>query len=185
MDKEQQEKSGWSFRKESDPSVPDQESEPPPSTLEPISWTASEYVSHQKDIVWYLVLAAATLAVCGLTYWLSDGDLISVGSIAVVAALFGFLAGKKPREFQYTVNSKGIVMGGKLYSYSQFISFSIHHEGVLTSVNLWPLQRFMPDLSIYCPPDQEQNIIEFLSEHLPNEQRIEHPVDRLMKRIRF
>ena len=180
-----QEKAGWSFHKEGEDPDAAPHSEMPVADMQPISWTASEYISHQKDAGWYLILAGATAVVCALTYWISHGDLISIISIAVVGGLFGFLAGKSPRSLQYAVDSQGITVGQKSYPYSQFKSFAVIHEGPLTSINLWPLQRFMPELSIYCPPDQEEKILDFLSEHLPNDQRAEHAIDRLMKRIRF
>lgn len=179
-------KPGWSFSPDETPLSEAPSAEPSGNKpTETLSWTASEYVSHQKDAGWYALLAAATAAVCGLTYWISKGDLIAVVSIAVVSILFGILAGKQPRELHYSLTPRGIMVSQKLYPYSQFKSFTVIREGALTSISIWPLQRFMPDLSIYFPPDQEKKILQVLSENLPNEQRPEHAIDRLMRRLRF
>jgi hypothetical protein len=85
----------------------------------------------------------------------------------------------------YTVDDQGITVDAKFYPYSLFKSFAVMQDEALGYINLLPLKRFMPDISIYYAPDDEQKIFDALANNLPHEQRQEHRVDSLMKRIRF
>jgi hypothetical protein len=102
-----------------------------------------------------------------------------------VGILFAILAGKQPRQLSYSLDTSGITIGEKFYSYEMFKSFTILEEGAIGCVNLLPLKRFMPELSIYYPPEEEEKILNVLTGSLPNDQKQEHSFDRLMKRIRF
>ncbi len=184
MDESSQDKAPWAFDEE-DGTLEQTEPTLAATTSEPVRWTASEYLAHEKSTGWYVGLAVVTVVVSGLVYMISSGDFLSIGVIVVVAILFGILAGKTPRELSYVVDEQGLTIGGKVYPYELFKSFSVLREGPLTSINLFPLRRFMPDLSIYLPPAEEDRILAALSDHLPHHQRAEHVVDRLMKRVRF
>jgi hypothetical protein len=149
-----------------------------------IAWTASEFIANHKNAGWYLVLFAVIGAVAGLTFVLT-GDWVSSATIVVVGGLFAILAGKKPRQLSYRLDGGGITIGDKFYPYHDFKSFTILHEGTIGCINLLPLKRFMPELSIYYPPDEEKKILDVLTASLPNDQKEEHGFDRLMKKIRF
>ncbi|MBI5357948.1 hypothetical protein HZB74_03835 [Candidatus Saccharibacteria bacterium] len=149
-----------------------------------ISWTASEYVANQKDAKWYFGFFLFLIICVGLVYFFTK-DLISVVAIAVIGILFSVLANKKPKQLAYEINSQGISISGRFYNYSEFKSFSLSSEGVIGAINLMPLKRFMPEISIYFPPEQGEAIISVLTAQLPHEQRAEHGVDKLTKRFKF
>ena len=193
MDPSNEQKPGWAFRpgneteSESDfhpPSteVPNETS--PQNQAESISWTASEFVDNHKTAGWYIKLMLAILAIAVLSYLLTR-DLISASVIVVVGFLFAILASKKPRQMTYRIDNAGISIGNNTYPFHTFKSFAIVEEGAIGCINLLPLKRFMPELSIYYPPEEEAKIIDVLSASLPNDQRQEHSFDRLMKKIRF
>jgi hypothetical protein len=48
-----------------------------------------------------------------------------------------------------------------------------------------PLKRFMPPLSLYMDPADEEKIVDVLADYLPVEQREQDPIDKLMRRLRF
>lgn len=148
------------------------------------TWTASEFIANHKTAGWYMMLLAAIVVIAGLTFFLT-GDWISSATIVIVGSLFAVLAGKKPRQLSYKVDSSGITIGGKFYPYHDFKSFTVLHEGSIGCINLLPLKRFMPELSIYYPPDEEEKILDVLSASLPNDQKAEQGFDRLMRKIRF
>lgn len=150
-----------------------------------ISWTASEYIAHQKSGKWYGLLALGTVLLAALAYFITGGDIVSVVVIVVVAIVFGGYAGRKPKELQYTVGPDGLSIGGKAYSFHDLRSFSVLNEGAFSSISFMPLKRFMPTLSIYYAPDDEDKIVDVLSQYLPFEPREHDTVDRLMRKIRF
>jgi len=151
---------------------------------EDISWTASEFIEHPKDASWYglLVLVGLSLAAVG---YLVTKDVISTGVIIIVAAMFGFYAGHKPRTQQYHLSPQGLQIGAKVYNFQGFKNFSVTEEGAITNIAFIPLKRFAPPLAIYVSTDLEERVLDYLSLFLPFEQRHADPIEGLLRRIRF
>lgn len=163
---------------------PEHASKKKASSGQSVDWTASEFISHHKSTTWYLSFIAVIALLSGGIYFLTS-DVVSSGAIGIAGVLFIVLASHKPREMSYKIDTEGITIGSKFYHYGQFKSFGVHQEGAIGAINLMPLKRFMPELSIYYPPEHENEIVEILAYHLPHDQREEHHVDRLLKKIRF
>jgi hypothetical protein len=149
-----------------------------------ITWTASEFIARHKSTQWYILLTLGTVLLTGGIYLLSK-DFITVGAIVIALILFGVAAGRKPRVLTYHLNIGGLGIAQKFYPYAAFKSFSLIEEGAFSSITLLPLKRFMPPISIYYDPEDEDHIVSILSQHLPLENRPADPVEGLMKRIRF
>lgn len=149
-----------------------------------ISWTASEYVAHQKTTNWYVMLGLGSAGLATLTYLLT-GDVISTAAIVIVGVIFGMAASRQPRTLAYGIDHGGIMIGEKFYPYADFKSFSVMEEDAIYSILLLPMKRFMPSVSIYYPPDQEDDIMAVLSTYLPHEARAVDMVDRLARKLRF
>jgi hypothetical protein len=154
------------------------------SSSDDITWTASEFVAHQKSAGWYGGLVAVAVVLTALIYLLTQ-SLISVAVIIVCAIVFGFYAGHQPRQLEYKLDSTGLNIGGKRYEYQSFRSFSVVSEAAFSNIIFMPLQRFAPLISIYYAPEHEEQIIDLLSDRLPFEEYRHDMVDRLMNRIRF
>lgn len=177
MPPEQQTDTGqnnWTYQAEE--AVPEQKSS--------ISWTASEFVDHQRGVGWYFMFFATLLLIGGLTYKFTK-DYISGIAIILAGAIVAAFIRKRPRQLPYEVGNQGISIGGRLYSYDGFKSFSLSQEGGAKVINFVPLQRFMPEISVFFPPEQEENIVGVLVDHLPHNDHNEKAVDRLMKKLRF
>ncbi len=170
----------WQYRQADEDAAPFD----PHSNLGSVNWSASEFVDHEKDSSWFTGLAAAAAAVTTIIYLITR-DLITVVVIALAAVLFGITAGRKPRTLQYQIDSSGVSIGDRFYPYSSLKTFSVLEEGAFNSIQLTPLKRFMPPISLYFPPEQEENIINLLGSYLPHEDRRHDPIDRLMRRVRF
>ena len=102
-----------------------------------------------------------------------------------MGGLFALLANHKPRQLAYKIDNSGINIGSKLYPFEQFKSFSLAREDAIEYVNLMPLKRFMPDVSIYFPPEETEKIVTILSDHLPHHDTGERQIDKLAKKLRF
>lgn len=151
---------------------------------ESVSWTASEFIAHQKTIGWYGMLALST-AVLALAILFLTKDKISTGVVVLAAIVFGIYASRKPRTLGYSVGRTGLTIGQKTYTYDQFRSFSLLDEGAFSSIVFMPLKRFMPLLTIYYDPKDEQQIVTTLSDRLPMETHHLDLIDQLMRRVRF
>jgi hypothetical protein len=150
-----------------------------------IKWTASEYIAHAKSAGWFVALAVITLVIAVIVWFVSKGDIISTLVVVLVATIFGIYAGRKPREQQYELSMDGVHIGPKLYHFNELKSFSIVDEGAFASITFLPMKRFMPLLSIYYDPADEEKIVEFLKDYLPMEDRGHDAIDRLMRKIKF
>src|SRR3989344_3506321 len=149
-----------------------------------VTWTASEYINHAKGPAWYLVLIAGTILLAVGIYFITK-DYFASGAIAIVGMIVGVFSTHKPNQVSYELSSSGLKAGEKVYPLSLFRSFALIREGVLSSINLIPIKRFMPPLSIYFDPSDEQKIISVLGEHLPLEEGGLDPIERLSRRLRF
>jgi hypothetical protein len=156
----------------------------PLSGAEEVTWTASEFIARQKGAGWYALLVLGAVVVAVLTH-LFTKDLVAVGAIVAVAVLFGVSASRKPRVLTYRMDRSGLTIGQKSYPYGIFKSFSVMEEGAFSSITLLPLKRFMPPLSLYYEPKDEERIVSLLSRHLPLENRPADAVERLMRHVRF
>lgn len=164
----------------------DAESAPQPSTPAPaVSWTASEFIHHAKSANWYLILTIVGV-IAAIGVYLITKDILSTVVIAIVAILFGVSASSRPRALPYEVNASGVQIGPKHYDFGQFKTFSVVRDGgPFSSVQLMPLKRFAPPISIYFPPDEEKSIINALSGYLPYEERKADATDKLLRKLRF
>lgn len=150
-----------------------------------VQWSASEFIAYQKTAGWYILAVLGLIVLAAAVFLLSGGDYISSGSIVIIGILFLAYASRKPRVLNYAVGSDGIHIGDKLYNYATIKSFAVIEEGSLRSISLLPMQRFMPAISMYFEPQEEQKIIAALSSYIPREERKQDAIDRLMHRIRF
>lgn len=149
-----------------------------------VAWSASEFITHEKDPAWYAMLGVAAAAMVLLAYILTK-DKITVVMILVVMIFFAIFSARKPRTLSYQVDSSGIHVGNKSYGYELFKSFSVIQEGGIRSITLMPMKRLMPSLSIYMDPANEQRIVNMLTAYLPSEEGSQDVVERLMRRLRF
>ena len=173
----------WSFQDESQA----YSANPEPgerAQFQPISWTGSEFISNQKNSSWYFSLAVFIVVICVAIYLISK-DILSVVFISIMGILFGVVASRKPRQLEYAIDEDGIKVGTKIYLYDDFKSFSMQQHDAIGYVSLLPLHRFHNELSIYFPPDHEEQVFNALAYNLPNEQRKENYIDKLSKFVRF
>lgn len=149
-----------------------------------VSWTASEFIAHEKGVSWYALVVAGGVVAAGLVYWLTR-DVVSTTVILFAAIAFTAISARRPRTQQYSLTHDGLQIGSKVYYFHDFKNFSIAEEGAIASIVFMPLKRFMPPLTIYVAPDMEDQVFDFLSTVLPFEQHRSDAVDGLMRRLRF
>ena len=149
-----------------------------------ISWTASEYVDHQQGFWWFTALAVATAALAaGLYFW--THDYFAVGTTVVVGILVGVFAKRTPAKLNYELSAEGLKIEDKSYPFGLFKSFAVISEGQISSIELMPLKRFMPPISVFFETAKEDKIISVLENYLPMEERQLDTVERLSRRLRF
>ena len=169
---------GWQFRSEA-------AAAPAPQPEQSgISWTASEFINHEKGVGWYGLLLIGSVLLAALVYLVTH-DKVSTSVVVLAALVLAVFAAHKPRTQQYGLSQRGLQVGVRLYGFQDFKTFSIIEEGAIASIVFMPLKRFMPPLTIYVAPDMEERVVNFLSAYLPFEQRRADAFDSLLRRIRF
>ena len=149
-----------------------------------ISWTASEFIAHNKTFGWYAGLVVVALILAAGIHLITK-DFVAPAVVIVAAAFLGYYGSHKPRELEYRLDRRGISVGERQFSYDAFRSFSVIPEGAFSSIVFMPLKRFALPLTLYYAPQDETKIVNILSDQLPLEERRPDAIDRLMHRIRF
>jgi hypothetical protein len=166
------------------PVVPAQDS-PGPEDLPPgITWTASEYVAHHKSPLWYAAFIIGVSIVCALVYLVTH-DRVSTIALIIIAILFVLVAARKPRIITYSIDSEGITIGERFHRFEEFRSFTVHEEDAFVNIELLPLKRLMPLMSVYCPPENEDDVLDMMATHLPYSKPSNSLGDNIARRIRF
>jgi hypothetical protein len=150
---------------------------------EPYGWQASEFVHHQKTIVWYVVVGVGVLVLsmiaAALHLWLEIGVFIVMG-IAIM--VYG---SKPPRTLSYELNDKGVHVDEKVYAYEEFRSFGVVHDDAWHSIDLEPTKRLSPRLVLLFGDDDLDAILAHLERHLPREDRQPDLIERITRYVRF
>jgi len=149
-----------------------------------VSWTASEFIAHEKTPTWYGVLAIVAIVGAALAYLISR-DWVAVAAILVCAGMFGYVAARAPRQLEFVITTTGVGIGPKFYPFKKFRSYSVVDEGAFASIDFMPLKRFDMPISVYYDPEHEDKIMQILSQHLAIDQHKRTMLDGLMHRIRF
>ncbi|MCL4357620.1 hypothetical protein M1512_01850 [Patescibacteria group bacterium] len=149
-----------------------------------ISWTASEFIAHDKGISWYIYLFIGAILLTGIVYVLTK-DVMTASTIIIAAIALAIFAAKKPREQQYKIDRHGLSVGDHLYPFEKFRSFAVIRQGEFSNLQFMPMRRFALGATAYFNPADETKIVDLLSSYLPMEDKHQDPLDGLMWRIRF
>ena len=179
---EENQASTWKFNKNDDqaPEITNTRDKPTD-----ISWKALEYAQHEKNAIWYIVLAAMAAGFAVLAYFINAKSIIAPLAIIMFAVMFAILASRKPRELDYSINKTGVSVGSKLYPYANYKSFMIVEEDELRSIWLIPLKRFNLIVPIYFQPEDEKKIVDVLANIIPAENQKLDLVSQLMHYLHF
>ena len=186
------EQPGWSYKPDDgSPTEPEQYGTEGPAPEEraeasgqDVVWSASAFIHHERGASWYAALFIGALALIAIVYVISK-DMITVIIFAVLAGAIAALARRKPGNVDYRVASNGVQIDQKFYGYELFKSFSLTQDSGIKTVILNPLKRFMPPISMFYPPENEDQIVGIISSVLPEEKPTGEAIDRLARRLRF
>ena len=152
--------------------------------LKPINWVVNESIFQEKSILWYIVLVCVALVFAGLVLLVTK-DKITTGIILICALVFGYYAGKRPRQVEYRLDGANLTISEKSHSLGGFKSFFIVGGDRSTSFILIPQKRFSPALTVYAALKDTDKVSNFLSNELPLDKNREDSVDRFLRRINF
>lgn len=148
-----------------------------------ISWEAEEYIVRDKTSWWYVGLVAVGLLLSALAIWLQAWTFLAVIVLSIVALIIYTL--RPPRIMRYTLTDSGLTEGEKTYSYEDYKSFGILHEGDNFAIVLTPRKRFAGRVTVYFPEIQGEEIVDAFGMRLPMEEVKLDLLDKLIKFLRI
>ncbi|MEI6237340.1 MAG: hypothetical protein WCP03_01945 [Candidatus Saccharibacteria bacterium] len=148
-----------------------------------VSWSASEFVLHEKTSGWHLLVGIGSVVLAIAVYFLTK-SLFGAVTIVIVGVMVSIFGNLKPRVLDYVVSPEGITIGEKHYEYILFRSFAVI-DSPHPNLQLMPQKRFAVPITMYFTPDDEDRIVDVLGEYLPFEHQERDFVDKLSARLRF
>jgi len=92
----------------------------------PIKWRGFESTFKEKSSDWVWFVASGALLILIVAFFMKNylfAGLVVLATFTII--IMGF---KKPEEFDFSVESRGISVGSKLYTFNNLKSFWIHYE---------------------------------------------------------
>jgi len=178
----QEAEAGWYHQTGTDAGAPTDK--PAETHADTVEWTASEFIAHDKGFGWYAGYALVAVIIAALLY-LIIRDVFSIIVVAIMAVILAVAAARKPRVMEYKLDRSGLTVGNKFYPYQAYKSFSLPETGPFVSIELAPLKRLGFPVSLYLAPDNQDRVLEILSDHLPMERHELSSLDHLMHQLRF
>jgi hypothetical protein len=164
---------------------PTQEPVPQGAANEPIlSWTASEFIEHDKSTGWYLTLGIGSVVVSILVYLITK-QIMSIVLVILMAIVFAIYGSAKPRTLSYTVSSSGLTVGNAFHPFNTIKSFSVINEEGMPYIQVLFQKRLSVPVTIYAAPEEIDTITEVIGKFVPYDQKKRDIADKLSSRIRF
>lgn len=148
-----------------------------------LSWSAPEYIYHQKQPVWYSAFIVVSAAV-GCLLWLIIRDIWSLIVLVMMMIAVVVFSLRKPRVLKYNIYNDGLDIDGKFFAIDKFRAFSEIQEHGYSGVMLLPVGRVSPPITMYVSEGADQ-LAAFFEQKLVKEAHQPDMVDRLMSYIRF
>ena len=149
-----------------------------------ISWTASEFVEHDKNSSWYLALAGVAVLISIIVY-LFTRQIVSIVLVLIMAVVFGVYGSAKPRVLNYSISARGLTVGNTTHTFDTIKSFSVINEGGMPYIQVLFQKRLSIPVTIYAAPDEIDTIAEAIGQFVPYDQKKRDIADKLSSRIRF
>ena len=151
----------------------------------PVQWEAQEYISADKNPLWYVGLTVFVVGAI-LLDWFVLKTFFTVSALAIVIAVVLIVMHVRPaRMIRYTLDDEGLRVDEQLYPLSDYKSFGVLHDGKENSIHLIPVKRFKPSLQVYFPVDAGEDIVDHLGSRLPMEELHLDFVDRIVHLFRL
>ncbi|MBR5389260.1 hypothetical protein IK146_01735 [Candidatus Saccharibacteria bacterium] len=148
-----------------------------------INWEAGEYLQRDKKAGWYIGFSIVILGLVVLSIvleWWSFTALVVLSAIALM-----IYSVRPPRVLHYSLTSKGLSEGNKLYKYDDFRSFGVMEDEGNYSIVLIPRKRFSPRTIVYFPKESGEEIVDAFGARLPMEEARLDFLDKIVRMLRI
>jgi hypothetical protein len=151
---------------------------------ETVEWQASEYILHEKSMMWYGILALITVIGMALLI-IFVHDWIFATLILVMAITVIVYARRPPRDIHYIIDDHTIQVNGIVHPFDTFRSFGIVQEEAFFSIQLIPMKRFRPAVVLFFAEQDGERIVDALGLHIPMQPVKQDLIEKFSRFIRF
>jgi hypothetical protein len=149
-----------------------------------ITWTASEFITNNKNIGWYAMFLFSIIVLC-LFIYLFTRSLFSSIAIFILGVTISYVASRKPLNISYSLNSHGITINNITHHFSEYKSYNLISDENVEHIALMSVKRFTPNKVVYFESQDRDRITSLLGEFLPLETTSNDQVGKIMKKIGF
>lgn len=149
-----------------------------------ITWEAPEHHHFEKSNDWFWVLGIVAISgALAAFFW---GNFLFAIVILIGAGSMALLASREPAVIKFSVTTRGVRMGDRLYPYSTMDSFCIDEENPLGPQLLLKSKKLhMPLLILPIPPEYIDDIDDLLIDRLPEEELEEPLANKILEFFGF
>jgi len=163
---------------------PAEEVQPEQPEQQPVHWQAHEYIHHEKGAGWFLGFGIVVIVLIAVAIFFIQSVTFAI-LIPVMAAALIVYSHRPPRVIDYTLSQQGLHINDRLYSFGEFKSFGVIHDGQEYSVMLVPTKRFRVGVSVYFPEEAGEAIVDMLGARLPMQELHLDIIDRIIRKLRI
>lgn len=149
-----------------------------------LRWQATEYIHHERTVLWYVVLGIVVVAFIVLALLVFHSITFAILIPVMLVALVVYIR-RPPSLLNYTLSRKGLHINDHLYLYDQFKAFGVVSHEELHSVVLLPRKRFQVSQTVYFPEEVGEQLVDMLAARLPMQEVQLDTIDRLLKKLRI
>jgi len=149
-----------------------------------LKWTAFEYKQKQHRPDWFIAISVIAVALI-ITAVINNNILFAIFIALGVFTLLMYAA-RKPQSIQFEINEKGVLIGEVIYPYKKLKSFFIRKKLDEAYLILESEGLITPHITIPLSDNIAiEEIYEFLSEYLKEEEHTESVAEIVMDRLGF
>lgn len=146
------------------------------------SWTAPEYIQHQKGPRWYVGAAVLLLLLLGWGFY--SGNWTMVVALIVFAVVYQYLhAYHPPKETHIKISELGISVGDMFYAFSHIQAFWIIYQHGLKTLNVRVSKNLFSDIIIQLGEQDPVEVRQYLVGQIPEWEGKEEKLSDLILRL--
>ncbi len=145
-----------------------------------ISWTAADHIKYEKSSDWFWIAGILGIGSAGLSIYF--GNLLFALIILLGIFLIFIQSSIQPKQVNFEINRKGVVVGSILYPYSTLESYWVIDEDGWDRDRLLLKSKkvLMPLIVVPLGENSDpEEISDYLLEYLNEEQMEDSPLNKI------
>lgn len=151
--------------------------------MDKISWQAHERIFTEKTNDWYWIVTIITISIAIISIILNN---IIFGILVIISSFtLSLVASKKPEYLETTIDSRGIRTGKIFYPYENLDSFWVETRDAHPRLIIKSKKVLMTFITILLEDMNPDDVRDFLSQHLHEEEHVEPLLEKVLIYLGF